>query len=615
MIKKLKSIIDKSEIVSFDIFDTLVYRYTNKPSDVFSLIEEYYNKNSKDKIKNFKDIRIKAERSARNKKSKEITIDDIYNEIYRVFDDKKEKLKNLEINVEKALCYKNKEMAEVLDYATKNKKKIIIISDMYLDKKDIEIILNNLNIKYDKLYLSSEIGKTKSAGTLIKYVIQDLKINPKKIIHIGDNVKNDYLIPKMYGGKTYVIHKKKLKNLDINKTILLNFIESKLKEKKNKTEFYKFGYKNLGPLLYGFCKMLKEEYIKNNIENMIFLAREGKIIKESFDMICENKMKTSYMYISRKSVSSSIIHNKVCDKNSIIKLQSVALNETVKMFLSRFNLINDNNINLLKLLGLELDNQYRKLEVKEKIMKNFDKFISNSEMQEDRFYNYLKTFNITNKTSIVDIGWNGTMQDLIQMELNKDKILIQGYYLGMRKDRKNKYKHGFIFDGDDEEKEILSRGMVGLLEIIFAADHGTTLSYNQDYKPKLDKVDINDFTYNSIAEIQDGAKQFIKEFSNSKINNYLNLITSDYSYNIYSVGTNPKLKDIKLLDNIYTFNEKSKKLIGGKFIFRYLFNPKKLKSDFQDSGWKIAFLKKLFKIPISYKKIYIFIYKKCKRLK
>ena len=61
---------------SFDLFDTLITRLLNKPTDLFSIIEKEYN------LANFKENRINAEYNAvNNSNHEEITIDEIYKEL------------------------------------------------------------------------------------------------------------------------------------------------------------------------------------------------------------------------------------------------------------------------------------------------------------------------------------------------------------------------------------------------------------------------------------------------------------------------------------------------------------------------------------------------------
>ena len=78
--------IDKANIVTFDIFDTLIKRNVEKPEDVFKLVEAHYNLHNKNSIKKFTEYRIKAEREARIKSIKEeVSLDEIYNVLKSIY--------------------------------------------------------------------------------------------------------------------------------------------------------------------------------------------------------------------------------------------------------------------------------------------------------------------------------------------------------------------------------------------------------------------------------------------------------------------------------------------------------------------------------------------------
>ena len=118
LLNEIKSQIDKHDIISFDIFDTLLLRPYVKPTDLFFHLEHI------EEIWWFRDNRIKAEQVARQIHSdkEEITIDDIYNELTEPF----VKLKDKELELERKTLFPNPEMKEVFNYAKNNNKKIII---------------------------------------------------------------------------------------------------------------------------------------------------------------------------------------------------------------------------------------------------------------------------------------------------------------------------------------------------------------------------------------------------------------------------------------------------------------------------------------------------------
>lgn len=101
--------IKKHEIISFDIFDTLLIRPYVKPTDLFLHIEKLY------KIKGFHKNRIEAEKLARGKyiDCEEITLNQIYEEI----DDRYKGFKEIEIELEERILTIHKENKKIYDYA------------------------------------------------------------------------------------------------------------------------------------------------------------------------------------------------------------------------------------------------------------------------------------------------------------------------------------------------------------------------------------------------------------------------------------------------------------------------------------------------------------------
>lgn len=154
--------IEKYDIVSFDIFDTLLKRNVKKPTDVFEYIEKKNNKTG------FCEQRIAAEKRARTKKNGvEVTLSDIYAEMPYDFSSE-------ELEAEGELLIANDWILPVYKHALKSKR-VIITSDMYLPEEFICQILEREGLGgYEKLYLSSSVGKTKYSGELFELIIGEL---------------------------------------------------------------------------------------------------------------------------------------------------------------------------------------------------------------------------------------------------------------------------------------------------------------------------------------------------------------------------------------------------------------------------------------------------------
>ena len=199
---KYKKLIDKFEVISFDVFDTLISRTTEYPQDIFYLAaEKIYN--DKSLCINFKQKRIEAEHQARELSgSGEVTLRDIYN-IIDIPGQDKEKFIKAEIQAELENCLPIEEMVSLFSYAVNEGKRVYIISDMYLPSGTISEMLMKCGvmIKNGQLYVSNEWGCNKISGKLFQIVLEQESIDPNTMIHFGDSIKAD-----IFGAHSVGIH-------------------------------------------------------------------------------------------------------------------------------------------------------------------------------------------------------------------------------------------------------------------------------------------------------------------------------------------------------------------------------------------------------------------------
>ena len=200
-------LIKKYKIISFDIFDTLVLRNVEKPTDLFYLVENQMEGNN---AFGFHNKRIQAEKIARQKLSpREVNIDDIYDYLDINDNNLKENLKAKEIELELASCYANKKIKKFYDRAIENGNEVIIISDMYLPQEVIQAMLGQCGIyRYKKLYVSNSYNANKITGKLFEIAISELGVPKKNIVHLGDSIKADFLGAHKAGIKAVLVHRK-----------------------------------------------------------------------------------------------------------------------------------------------------------------------------------------------------------------------------------------------------------------------------------------------------------------------------------------------------------------------------------------------------------------------
>ncbi len=290
----MKKEVEPFSYVSFDIFDTLLFRTVPDYTDLYSLVQlKYEDLFGKLKSK-FKKNRIKAEAKARYSRfPQEVTLDYIYS--FLPYDAKtKECIKKIEIDCEIACCVPNAPMIDFLVWCKKQNKKIIIITDMYHNRDTLNAILSKINVSYDRLYISSEVGETKRSGKLFSFVLDNLNIEPNEIIHIGDDANNDISMPKSLGIKalerfnTTSLSKARPQDSALTKHITTLY-DLSCSEAEQTDDLKKFAYCNLGPMCIDFCQWIHNKKNTLGIEQILFIAREGFLLKHCYDILFPNE--------------------------------------------------------------------------------------------------------------------------------------------------------------------------------------------------------------------------------------------------------------------------------------------------------------------------------------
>ena len=305
--KDLKNI-SSFDYVSFDVFDTLLFRTTNHYMDIFDLVEDVYTQKSGDSLRNFRKIRTSAEASARTaRKGKEVTLDMIYS--YLPYEKKMaELLKEIEVDCEIRNCVPNKCMIDFLNDCRAKGKKIVITTDMYLSRFYFLTVFQKLGIFFDYLFISGEEGVTKRTGQLFQVVLDKLQILSSQIVHIGDDLNNDIEQPRKYGIMAYerslpnplVLPYSRGQKKDLQRKLFTNFLHIGLNNHGQVDTPFILGYTVVGPLLWEYSQWLHQQKEKYGLERLLFVAREGYLIKKCYELIYpEEKETIAYVRLNK----------------------------------------------------------------------------------------------------------------------------------------------------------------------------------------------------------------------------------------------------------------------------------------------------------------------------
>ena len=187
-------VLNAAEIISFDVFDTLLMRYVAKPYHVNEIIrlkvEDLLGKSF-----DFPYFRVKAEEFARQKKNSEVNLDDIYKIFAELTDFDEEtckEIRDLELSTELKLALPREEVVNWYKEALRRGKKVWIIFDTYLQSSDLKSLLKKCGIEgYEKLLLSCETNMRKDTAEIWNHLAEQ-KLNAiGKLLHIGDDEMRD----------------------------------------------------------------------------------------------------------------------------------------------------------------------------------------------------------------------------------------------------------------------------------------------------------------------------------------------------------------------------------------------------------------------------------------
>lgn len=333
--QELKDKIDKADIVSFDIFDTLIMRKVFSPEDVFRLLGEEVRAELK------LDCEIASIRAQAAQCGAYATINEIYGYIKKctnLTDKNIADIMKLEKDTDIDLCIVRRDIADLYEYCLTCGKEVYFISDMYYTIQDIKRILDKCGVTVpddEHIWISCEKKADKVSGSLWEEYFK-LVGKGNKCLHIGDNKTCDVKNPVRYGIDSYYVMSAKdmLMNSsmaelasDVNTvsdSICLGLVASKLfnspfalcstKGKVSFDDSESYGYCVYGPLLEKFLIWLYYKSRKDEIDKLLFFARDGYFLEKDYTMVAEllddgYEQEWCYLPISRRLIYIATMEN------------------------------------------------------------------------------------------------------------------------------------------------------------------------------------------------------------------------------------------------------------------------------------------------------------------
>ena len=555
--------IDEHEVISLDVFDTLIMRSLVYPRTLFEIIGEQ----EKMRFKNYAYKRKHAEDEL-YREGKHPTITEIYDKLPLKNNApycEKDILQDLEVIWEKKLAKRRETIYEAFNYALSHKKKTYLVSDMYLSKTVIDSILSRNDISgYMNILVSCEYRCDKGSGRLFEKLKEEA--GTESILHIGDNQDSDIAGASKAGIDSFrilsaeqILLSSSIAHIDVSARnkwdeLLLGHILADLKMFND--PFYMGKYKgrvyidsiddmtelSFAPITMAYISWIIRQLLGHKNAVVLFASRDGFLLEKIYRKVREESPslelpKSVYFYTSRKAMSETI-----CDDEDGIRALCANLDQYRKVEIVE---------HLEKLFGISLREDLKGYEGKryEEIEQNQllrdllnikEKIFRHANAKAHNYKKYIEKLDIDgcNDIYLVDLVAQGSSRYGLSKMTGKDvKLLALGT---------TQIPNAFIPDVNDVQSMygMMVTGvgnavgtMFNLLEMIYGSDEGQLIGFNSEGVPMLD--DSTKYNPELLEKVRDeifafidsyaDENWFLREYSRKFANDMLGILHRNYS--------------------------------------------------------------------------------------
>ena len=536
------TLIEHKDVVSLDIFDTLLVRRVHDPDLVKLPVARFIAEKAAcagltitwKEVQALRDS-VEAGQRARNGKSHpdhEANYDEFMPEALRqIFGqaysaDLFDAVADYEMNMECAVLTPRVALVDWIRTLKEKNKKVILVSDIYLPSEYLKRLVQNKGLSgyVTNVVSSADSFRAKASGAGFQILREKYGLEPDRWLHIGDNIISDGARPTELGIEALVIHdiKEKQRKGIIrlihslagirhiwkgrNALQLMMPLES---ENSERQELFIDGHNLFGMMIGYFIHCLAEKCKERNIRRVYFCSREGWMFFECWRRMAPHLFaggtapEASYLYVSRIGLSGAACANAgLTPANATVALLPFQ-NEDFLDVCRVYNLDIEPLRSNLEKAGLDPEDPIKSVsaEAEEDVDPDnpFSVLLHDELFQEEvrkqgsksrqALEEYLDSEGFFDQRDIalVDIGWLGTIQHYLYQAIShrQDKPRIHGFMLAATRmvpypySGKNR-SDGLIFD---QHKFNLATSYVltikDILEEICRAPHPSVIGYER----------------------------------------------------------------------------------------------------------------------------------------
>jgi len=555
---KLRNVLPAAEVVSFDIFDTLLIRPFHRPDMVLRYLEHRVARELG--IHGYFDLRKQAEETARARKgpADDVTLAEIYATLadkFAIDHGTALKMLNMEVSVELSLLRRRETIPEIGEEIRATGKRVILVSDFYWERPRIEAMLAEKGIAfYDELYLSSAVGKRKDRGDLWEHVVQQEGVPKTSLLHVGDNEHSDILelwdrgfMPPVHVMRPAVLFRQSRLGEVLHhalrpdegweNSLLYGLCANRLCSQPDGrgafssspplSDPHALGYVAFGPVVFTFVSWLARASARDGVQQLKFLSREGFLLHRAFGLVAEHLARFcpteplaqgAYFLCSRRAVQFACLETEVDIHPMLTKHFRGTLRQ---LFDARFQIANMRAVE--KRLGsrkldteIELPGSHE--EVLAGIVKVFDVLREQAEEEREALRKYCAEQELDGKRAVglVDIGYSGSIQAAMARLLGQQ---LRGYYFATLESARHSLGDAcqacfasFVDPRAGDPPSVLRYNL--LLEAVLTASVGQLIRFEESsegVRPVFKRPGVAQRRFPTILRIQEGILDFVRD--------------------------------------------------------------------------------------------------------
>lgn len=499
--------IKRADVVSFDLFDTLVMRKVMYYTDVFELVEERLRERGI-AVPGLAGMRLAAEKEL--SKLAAPTLEQIYGEVLKSrkgWTLSEGELAELEWQIDLATLIIRPEVCEIFHEAVAAGKRVVITTDCYYRKERICWLLEQFGlVGYEKLFVSCEYGTSKRLNLFHEVTAY---AGEARVLHIGDDEVADIECAARAGFETYRIYSgselfdllgslgadREIKTLSdrvktglfISRLFANPFWFEDAECRVAVAKAFDIGYLFCAPVIVDFVLWLRRKMQAENVRQVLFCARDGYLVEQLFRRL-DVEAKAVYFLTSR---TAAVRAGMECEAD-------IAYVDGMKYFGS---LEENTRVRFgIDLREMDGENRSKYIVERAKLLKaNYRKYIESLDLFDDTI-------------GVFDFVAKGTTQLYLQKLFEQH---LKGFYFLQLEPEFMKRKGLDIvpFYSDAEKDTSVIFDCYYVLETILTAPCASIEEFDEAGNPVYAKETRSEPAIQCISKVQDGVKAYFDEYT------------------------------------------------------------------------------------------------------